>query len=74
MLRLDLGGNPHRNPDGEEINCPHIHVYKEGFGDRWAKPLDLNSFKNLDNIILTFYDFLNYCNAKDFPKLENRLF
>jgi hypothetical protein len=23
LLRLDLGGRPHRNPDGEEIPCPH---------------------------------------------------
>src|SRR4051812_1802721 len=25
LLRLDLDGPPHRNPDGEEIPCPHLH-------------------------------------------------
>ncbi|MFZ2377268.1 MAG: hypothetical protein WAV83_08665 [Methanothrix sp.] len=25
LVRLDLGGAPHRNPDGEEIACPHLH-------------------------------------------------
>ncbi len=36
LVRLDLGGAPHRNPDGEEISVPHLHVYREGFGDKWA--------------------------------------
>ncbi|MFW9280162.1 DUF6978 family protein [Glaesserella parasuis] len=26
MVRLDIEGPPHRNPDGEEIICPHIHL------------------------------------------------
>src|SRR5205814_605626 len=34
LMRLDLGGPPHRNPDGSEIPCPHLHVYREGFGDK----------------------------------------
>jgi hypothetical protein len=25
LVRLDLGGSPHRNPDGEEIPGPHLH-------------------------------------------------
>lgn len=31
LMRLDLDGPPHRNPDGEEIPCPHLHIYREGF-------------------------------------------
>jgi hypothetical protein len=31
LLRLDIDGAPHRNPDGEEIPCPHLHIYREGF-------------------------------------------
>ncbi|MCS1412283.1 MAG: hypothetical protein M2R45_05489 [Verrucomicrobia subdivision 3 bacterium] len=34
LARLDFGGTPHRNPDGEEIASPHLHVYREGFGDK----------------------------------------
>lgn len=26
LVRLDLGGAPHRNPDGEEISTPHLHL------------------------------------------------
>src|SRR5438105_4348817 len=35
LVRLDLGGPPHRNPDGVEVPCPHLHVFREGFGDKW---------------------------------------
>src|SRR2546430_1069114 len=38
LMRLDLDGPPHRNPGGEEIPCPHLHIYREGFGDKWAFP------------------------------------
>src|ERR1035438_8357600 len=36
LMRLDLDGPPHRNPDETEIPCPHLHIYRGGFGDRWA--------------------------------------
>jgi len=36
LMRLDLDGPPHRNPDGVEIPCPHLHIYREGYGDKWA--------------------------------------
>jgi hypothetical protein len=39
LLRLDLGGPPHQNPDHTIIPCPHLHIYREGFGDKWAHPL-----------------------------------
>ncbi len=38
LVRLDFGGAPHRNPDGEEIDSPHLHLYRAGFGDKWAIP------------------------------------
>src|SRR5262245_24084854 len=36
LLRLDLDGPPHRNPDDGLVPCPHLHIYREGFGDKWA--------------------------------------
>lgn len=36
LLRLDLDGPPHENPDGNILPCPHLHVYREGYGDRWG--------------------------------------
>src|SRR5690349_3665382 len=39
LVRLDFGGQPHRNPDGVEVSSPHLHVYREGYGDKWAIPV-----------------------------------
>jgi hypothetical protein len=39
LARVDIDGPPHRNPDGQEILCPHLHLYREGFGDKWAQPI-----------------------------------
>lgn len=38
LLRLDLDGPPHENPDETrtEVPCPHLHVYREGWETRWA--------------------------------------
>lgn len=32
LLRLDIDGPPHTNPNDEEIPCPHLHTYREGYG------------------------------------------
>ena len=47
LVRLDFGGQPHRNPDGEELESPHLHVYREGYGDKWAVPVPTGAFPNL---------------------------
>jgi hypothetical protein len=39
LVRLDFGGSIHRNPDNTEVACPHLHVYREGYGDKWAMSL-----------------------------------
>jgi hypothetical protein len=28
-MRLDLDAAPHRNPDDQEIACPHLYVYRD---------------------------------------------
>jgi hypothetical protein len=44
LMRLDLDGPPHRNPDGVEIPCPHLHIYREGYADKWAIPAPLATY------------------------------
>jgi len=68
LARLDLGGPPHRNPDGEEIVCPHLHLYREGYGDKWAYALT-NYFTNPSDIWLTLEEFMNYCNIIEKPNI-----
>ena len=74
LVRLDIGGHPHRNPDGEEIGCPHLHLYKEGYGDKWAQPVPANVFANIDDQWKSLYDFMEYCNVKKVPDINKELF
>lgn len=62
LARVDIDGAPHRNPDGVEIPCPHIHIYREGFGDKWAKPLP-SIFANPTDLWSTLEDFCRFCNV-----------
>lgn len=61
LLRAELNGPPHRNPNDEEIPCPHIHIYKEGYGTRWAYPFP-DDFSNPTDLWSTLHDFIRYCN------------
>jgi hypothetical protein len=74
LVRLDLGGPPHRNPDDEEISSPHLHVYREGYGDKWAFPVPEERFRNVSDIWTTLEDFLRYCNITQAPHIERGLF
>ncbi len=71
LARLDLGGPPHRNPDGAEILCPHLHLYQDGFGDRWAYPLP-EHFTNANDFWLTLDEFMSYCNIVEKPFIRGK--
>jgi hypothetical protein len=69
LLRVDIDGQPHTNPDGTEIPCPHIHIYREGFDDKWAFPLEEHIATNPEDLLMVLMDFLSYNhikNLKDF--------
>lgn len=74
LIRLDLGGAPHRNPDGEEITAPHLHIYREGYGDKWAIPVPPDSFQGVGDLWATLQDFMRYCNITQPPHIERGLF
>ncbi len=74
LVRLDLGGPPHRNPDDKEVPSPHIHLYKEGFGDKWAFPVSSSVFSNLSDHWQVLIDFLRYCNISKLPNIDKELF
>ena len=73
LARLDFGGAPHRNPDGVEIPCPHLHQYREGFGDKWAQSLP-NDFGPADDFWNLLQRFLEFCNVIEPPIFERELF
>lgn len=70
LIRLDIEGRPHTNPDGSAIRGHHLHIYREGFGVSWAYPIRDEEFSNPKDLILTLREFLVYCNvinASDLP-------
>lgn len=74
LVRLDFGGAPHRNPDGEEIGSPHLHLYREGFGDKSAIAASAHHFPSFDDPWQTLNDFMAYCNIVEPPEIRRSLF
>jgi len=73
LLRLDIEGAPHRNPDGVDIPCPHLHIYKEGYGDKWAiTAQDLVS--NDGSLFSSLTLFMERCNITQPPRVHGGLF
>lgn len=72
LLRLDLDGPPHTNPDGQTLPCPHLHVYREGEGDKWAIPLP-PEFTDPTDLVVTFLDFLSYCRVDSSPVIQRSI-
>jgi hypothetical protein len=70
LARLDLDGPPHRNPDGEELPCPHLHCYREGFMDKWAFGLpdgwEIGAGGHAHALDL----FLGYCHVVKRPNMQ----
>ena len=73
LVRIDLAGGPHRNPDFVEVTCPHIHLYRQEFDDRWAYPLP-EIFNNPNDAWAVLMDFYRYCNVVQPPILLKELF
>lgn len=69
LAHLDYGGAPHRNPYGEEMPCPHLHIYREGYGDKWAIPVPDKKFQSIGNDWKTLQDFMKYCNIIEPPEM-----
>lgn len=73
LARLDFAA-PHRNPDGEEIGVPHLHVYREGYGDRWAIQVPEGMLTAPDNSKQVLLDFMAYCHIVNAPTISFGLF
>jgi hypothetical protein len=63
LARLDVDGPPHRNPDGEEISSRHLHVYREGYGLKYAIEIPPGLFRDLGDPMVTLEDFFDYCHV-----------
>jgi len=74
LMRLDIDGPPHRNPDGSEITCPHLHIYREGFGDKWAIAAPIDRYPDTLDLVSTCESFLEHCNIIGPSRMQKGLF
>jgi hypothetical protein len=70
LIRVDIEGPAHPNPDGTEIPCPHIHIYREGFDLKWAYPLEDIIATNPDDLAQVLVDFLRYNKIINIPSIS----
>lgn len=69
LMRFDSYGE-HTNPDGERISGYHVHIYKEGFGDKFAYPASNFGIGSTDTIEVILHKMLLYCNIRRIPPIE----
>lgn len=74
LMRLDLDGPPHRNPDGQGTPCPHLHIYREGFADKWAVAAPTDRYAHPADLFLTCEAFIQHCNITGPSKMQRGLF
>lgn len=87
LRRLDISGSPHPNPEvdtaplefldpynGLEIPCPHLHIYVEGFADKWAIPAPDDLMNTNADLYAVMKSFLRYCNVQEMTNIERGLF
>ncbi|MBI5695720.1 MAG: hypothetical protein HZC51_08285 [Nitrospirae bacterium] len=82
LARLDISGPPHTNPNvaqppadfsgfnGHQIPCPHLHLFVEGYDDKWAMPAPADTFNNTDNLHNTLDNFLSFFNVTEPPVIN----
>lgn len=73
LLRYDKDGR-HTNPDGEKLEGPHIHLYKEGYNDKFAYPISVIGIEVSDQMETVFMKILYFCNVKNIPSIEIPMF
>lgn len=73
LARLDFAA-PHRNPDGTEVGVPHLHLFREGYGDKWAVEVPPGMLSRPDDAWQSLHDFMAYCKVVETPNIVRGLF
>jgi hypothetical protein len=63
LVRIDINAPPHMNPDDQLIGRNHIHLYREGYDDKWAYDISSVIPRYHDGVTVTeiFQLFCAYC-------------
>ena len=70
LVRLDIDGAPHTNPDGQRLTGTHLLLFKEGYEDKWAQEIDPEIFTSLTDSAATFQEFCSYCKIESPPAVQ----
>jgi hypothetical protein len=73
LARLDFAA-PHRNPDGSDVGVPHMHLYREGYSDKWAFEVPAGLLSNPVDAWQVLHDFMRYCGVVEQPNIVRGLF
>ena len=74
LVRLELDGPVHENPDELLIPTPHLHLYREGEGVSWAFAVPADKFTNLSDRWVLWKDFVRFCNITIPPRIQRDMF
>jgi hypothetical protein len=74
LVRLCFGAAPHTNPDGTRLPGTHLHLYREGYEDKWAVLVPTDDFPNVTDLRQTLNDFILYCHIVEPPTIQHELF
>ena len=69
LLRLDIDGPEHTNPDGTKVSGNHLHIYREGYHDKIAIELPPEII-NPNDMYQTLIDFLIYFKTTNTDELD----
>lgn len=78
LVRVDFD-KEHCNPDGEKIGVPHVHIYKEGFNDKYAYSLDkigitIENHSDINELLSKFLDYINVKNLQIDTRYQAEVF
>ncbi len=64
----------HTNPDGVTFDGPHVHLFREGFDDKFAFPVADIGVISGDRMDVVLLKLMQYCNVTTIPAIEAGLF
>ena len=73
LVRLDINGAPHTNPDGQILDGTHLHIYRKASMTNGHIQL-IEEFHDVENAGAAFKDFCRFCHIEEIPPYQGVLF
>jgi len=56
------------------VGVPHLHLYREGYGDKWAVEIPEGLLSKPEDAWQVLHDFMKYCGVVEQPNIVRGLF